>query len=866
MDPRYHHYSRADRLFYDAPGPALDAGDFAAVLPALPSDWREADHGVWRVLTAEGAALPDQGWKIHISGTPGNAEKVVTTAAEYCIPRRIPWKHQRSPAAVRECNAKTAPRPGSGKVVTIYPRDETQLAVVLAELSAALAGEPGPYVLSDLRYGDGPLYVRYGAFLTRFGEIDGVRVPVLRRPDGSPAADERRPGFHPPSWVALPACLQPSFDALTGAGGADLPFEITEALHHSNGGGVYRGRHRDTGRVTILKEARPHAGLDANGTDAPSRLAHEHATLTRLAGIPGIPAVDDPFTAWEHTFLPMRDMPGRPLGAWQAIHYPLTRPTPTEQQLQDYTRRALAVVDRLETIVAAVHARGVVHGDLHPGNVLVDDDDHVALVDFEASVATGTTARPSLAVPGFRPPADRTGPDIDRYALAALKLTLFLPLAVVLELAPDKLIDYLTFINTRFPLPAHYAAGIRGQLTTRTTLVRTPAAVPHPAAADFPALLSTAIRASATPHRADRLYPGDIEQFTSGGTSFGYGAAGVLYAVHVTTGTRVPDHEEWLLRADRREPAQRPGLLDGACGIAFALEHLGHHDDATRNLDRAVALTAATTDHSYGSGLAGAALTLLDFGRRRGDPRLTDRAVVIARDLAARLPHLPSPGPAGRAGLFWGWAGPALLFIRLFELTAENRWLGCADQALGRDLAECVEIPGHGKFQVRDRSRSLPYLDVGSAGVAIVLDQLAGHDPDAVSAAQLDPLILACCGEFVVQPGLRLGRAGLLLTLAALRRRRAIDDPARRSPPAAGADRDDSPVATPALLDAAIARHLDGLRLHAVRYGRGVAFPGNQGLRLSMDVATGTAGVALAVASVTDPRAGLPLVAPLPPG
>src|SRR5256885_4025087 len=58
-----------------------------------------------------------------------------------------------------------------------------------------------------------------------------------------------------------------------------------------------------------------------------------------------------------------------------------------------------------------------------------------------------------------------------------------------------------------------------------------------------------AIRASATPSRADRLFPGDIEQFTvpGGGLAIAHGAAGVLFALSEAAGVRVPEYEEWLI-------------------------------------------------------------------------------------------------------------------------------------------------------------------------------------------------------------------------------------------------------------------------------------------------------------------------------
>ena len=49
---------------------------------------------------------------------------------------------------------------------------------------------------------------------------------------------------------------------------AGLPYAIDRVLHFSNGGGVYLARDTRTGEAVVLKEARPHAGVDARGHDA----------------------------------------------------------------------------------------------------------------------------------------------------------------------------------------------------------------------------------------------------------------------------------------------------------------------------------------------------------------------------------------------------------------------------------------------------------------------------------------------------------------------------------------------------------------------------------------------------------------------
>jgi hypothetical protein len=61
-----------------------------------------------------------------------------------------------------------------------------------------------------------------------------------------------------------------------------------------------------------------------------------------------------------------------------------------------------------------------------------------------------------------------------------------------------------------------------------------------------------------------------------------------------------------------------------------------------------------------------------------------------------------------------------------------------------------------------------------------------------------------------------------------------------------------------------VTKQIRNLAWHALPYGGGTAFPGTALLRLSMDLATGTAGVLLAVgAALHDGPVHLPLLAPV---
>jgi serine/threonine protein kinase len=861
MDLRYEAYCFADPLFFDEQRDAgVPGGSFAQDLPAPPDGWLRADQDVWRMLAPADLSLPRQGWKIHVSAHLDNAVRVLAAVHAYCTEHRIAFKHLRTRTILLTRNSKYAQRESSGKFITIYPADDAQFDRVLRELSEELAGESGPYILSDLRYGQGPLYARYGGFDEQWVEFDGARVLAVSRPDGVLVPDRREPKFYTPDWVELPECLLPQLAARAAGDPGQFPYQITRCLHYSNGGGVYVARHREDGREVVLKEARPHAGLDADGTDAVARLHREHATLCHLAGVPGVPAVYEMFSVWEHEFLAMQYLPGIPLGTWLVRNYPLTRRNRGPAEVEEYTRRAVAVLDDITALVDKVHERGMVFGDLHGQNLLVDEDDTtgtrtVSLVDFEMAASASDIGRPGLGAPGFRSPADRAGFAIDEYALAALRLWLFLPLNSILELAPSKLDGLLEFIEGRFELPTGFGDSVRAQLSPRTAPtgesivapVSAPPSVPRALRElsrpdpDWPLVrrsIAEAILASATPARTDRLFPGDIEAFRVGGACFGVGAAGVLYALDAAGFGRHPEHERWLLDSVRRDPPKRPGFFDGAHGIAYVLENFGHHDTATQLLTDTAGLAIQTTDHGLNSGLAGIGLTRLHFaGTREGQQarEFLDQALETGERLAAALAVAPPPGKFGRAGLLHGWSGPAVLFVGLYRHTGERRWLDLADQALAKDLEECGPADD-GSLQVRDGNRrTLPYLGIGSAGVAVAAELLAEHAEqpgEFASLGQLPELRRACLGEFTAYSGLMYGRTGLLAALAmGQRNSAAAEDPELRE---------------------AIGVHLAGLSWHAVPYRDGLAFPGEQLLRLSMDVNTGSAGVLLALAAALD--------------
>ncbi|NEE30467.1 serine/threonine protein kinase, partial [Streptomyces sp. SID7982] len=165
--------------------------------------------------------------------------------AAICLRHRVPFKFLRSEQALLLMSGKYMSRGSAGKFLTLYPPDETAFTRLLDELTTTLSGRRGPYILSDLRIGDAPVYVRYGSFVDRWClDARGERVPALRHPSGELVPDERGVVFRTPGWVKVPELLRPHLAARAAARDDSFPYTVTEALQFSNAGGIYLARHR----------------------------------------------------------------------------------------------------------------------------------------------------------------------------------------------------------------------------------------------------------------------------------------------------------------------------------------------------------------------------------------------------------------------------------------------------------------------------------------------------------------------------------------------------------------------------------------------------------------------------------------------
>lgn len=829
-------FCQSDLDFFTRPDRIDDADSrFAAALREAPPHWHRTERDLWVHLRPEGRPVVETGWKLHVSATLDYADGVCAEVWEYCVEHGLPFKFLRSHRAVQLLNAKYADRVASGKVVAIYPADEAELEAAIDTLGRRLKGVPGPFILSDLRIGPGPLFVRYGGFtrLTCVGD-DGRPVPARRASDGSLVPDVRDARFVLPDDVELPDVLRPHFEAQQSDEGAEeFPFEVETAVHYSNCGGVYFATRPPDPERVVLIEARPHAGLDRNGRDAVTRLRVQRDILTRLAGLPCVPRLLGYHVAWEHHFLVEEHVEGRDLFEEMVRRYPYAHNAfdPDPEAVRAYAEWVEEIVEKIGQALEDINGRGVRYGDLHPSNIIVRPDGEVVLIDFEYARDLQDTTLLDGGAPGFHAAPGLTGAAADRYQLECVRIWLHLPLNLRPQHTPAQLRRALNTVADLFPVGKTFFADVLTGLRLNE---------PGPAfdvadellcsgENDWQAIrdsLVAGIQESADLTRDGALFPGSPPQFVTGGFTLGYGAAGVLLALH-RVGADVPQKfVDWMVAEATRGRDVRPGLYDGLHGVAFVLDELGRTDEALAMLARARAIQGVVATVGLLDGSAGHGLNLLHFAHRTGEEALLAEATAIGERLArlTRGEETDTSRFPDARGLMRGMSGVALFFLRLFESTGDPAHLDHARAALQHDL-EWGEFHGGGTFQLIEygtRRRNILYLDAGSAGLAMAAHEYSRHRPDDRLAEAIEGVRRGCRAPFVREPGLFRGRAGLMATLAHLNRP------------------EDHGV---------LMAHVPRLAVHAQPFRGHLAFPSTKLLRLSMDLAAGSAGILLALNS-----------------
>lgn len=228
---------------------------------------------------------------------------------------------------------------------------------------------------------------------------------------------------------------------------SDRPMSIADAAHapsvpgyrtgrllgFGGSGEVWAATSESTGAPVALKVARPAADRAAFRHEAALLQRIDHPHIVRTLGL-----VD----ADDGSVLILERATGGSLAALVGARGPLD------------VGEVVTLLTSLAGALADLHSRGLVHGDVAPGNVLFADDARPLLGDLGAAALTGVPAERS-ATPGFADPPTAGRPEGDVAALAAVgwfaltglppgPLGERAPLGTLLPTCPDALVALLT--------------------------------------------------------------------------------------------------------------------------------------------------------------------------------------------------------------------------------------------------------------------------------------------------------------------------------------------------------------------------------------------------------------------------------------
>ena len=358
------------------------------------------NESVWKYYHVEGASLPDQGWKIHVTSTLEDSPEVLDKVAQLCIDKMIEFKHLKDRQSFIQVNSKTANRSSSGKFMTIYPTN-TEMFVELLEAIDTITQDfkKGPYILSDKRWKNSNVFYRYGGFKVL---LNDAGEHCIKDEEGNLIQDQRTPFYQVPDFVKdfddYLNTINTSDELKTDKESRLEEYEVETALSYSNAGGVYLATRKKDNLKVIIKEARPNAGLDGVPKDALSRQLDEYNALRNLENVSSVVDLIDYFQEWEHYFLVEEFIQGRDLRQWLSQEFPFLG---DQKSLKEYAKKVKKILLQVFTFVEEMHEKNVAMGDLQPANIIVKEDLSIKVIDFETSMPVDSEKRPSMATIGF---------------------------------------------------------------------------------------------------------------------------------------------------------------------------------------------------------------------------------------------------------------------------------------------------------------------------------------------------------------------------------------------------------------------------------------------------------------------------------
>ena len=423
-----------------------------------------------------------------------------------------------------------------------------------------------------------------------------------------------------------------------------------ELIARGGMGEVYRAEDADLARIVAVKLL---SGRFADNDAIRGRFTREALAVARLSHAPSTVTIFDVGEHGGRPYIVMEYLPGGSL----ADRLEREGAQPVGRSL-DWLGQAAAALD-------AAHANGIVHRDVKPANLLLDNDERVKVADFgvasAADLASFTEAGTVVGTAGYLAPeqarGERATPASDLYALAVVAFELLTgkrpferesstaeaiahvsaaipPASESNPALPQELDDVLARglakqPEHRYGSASEFVGALREALdraagTTRVGAI--PPVQPAPSRRRLPLLLLLLGAALLAGVLAATLLARDDGRESAGTTAPPRTVQETVTLPGTTvvqTVTTAPEPPPATTTAEEEQPAQSPSELNDR---GFELMQAGRYEEALPLLEQAVAGLSGSGDLAEAYASYNLAFTRRALGQCEGVAELLDRS------------------------------------------------------------------------------------------------------------------------------------------------------------------------------------------------------------------------------------------------
>ena len=403
---------------------------------------------IYYVFSYDLETFPNEGWKIHISACYWDCVSILEITAKYCVDNHLNFKTYLDTNTVFHMNEKTTERSHSGKFITIYLRNESELKTHLESLKTLLSEYNGPYILTDRRY-DGIVFYRYGLFRM-------TENAVIRNPNNNSEIfiDDHQPFYNLPAWINDPI----PDDEIIEDDNDDILFhkryQIEEVLRFTNAGGTYIALDTHSNSKVIIKEARPFTCQFGDKKDSIDLKKNELIILKKLNHIKSVPKIIDSFYEWEHFYIVVSFIEGKTIQEFAAQNNPLIIPNAKSDDLSKYYLDMLKILNKMLEITIEIHKKNIIIGDISDSNIMINNE-NIYLIDFDGSIDMSSSSNKYIfnTIKFNSLKSSDTDLYIKDYMLIGMLIYSMLINPVAPEIDPNFLGKIRIFLHEKYDLP-----------------------------------------------------------------------------------------------------------------------------------------------------------------------------------------------------------------------------------------------------------------------------------------------------------------------------------------------------------------------------------------------------------------------------